>query len=97
MHTSSLLTGLVTPALLLDAEKMQRNMQRLDDHARGLGVTLRPDVKDCQIGRGHQTPVQGRHRTDHGVHSGRSRGLFRRGLHRHPLLRRSCPWKAGAA
>ncbi|MCC6519486.1 MAG: alanine racemase [Tabrizicola sp.] len=48
MHTSSLLTGLVTPALLLDAEKMQRNMQRLDDHTRALGVTLRPHVKTAK-------------------------------------------------
>lgn len=48
MHTSSLLAGLVTPALLLDEEKMWRNMQRLEDQTRALGVTLRPHVKTAK-------------------------------------------------
>ncbi len=39
---------LTTPALLLDAAKMARNIDRLADHARGLGVTLRPHLKTAK-------------------------------------------------
>lgn len=37
-----------TPALLLDRAKMMRNIQRLESHAKGLGVTLRPHLKTAK-------------------------------------------------
>ena len=37
-----------TPALLLDQARMQRNIARLADHARKLGVTLRPHLKTAK-------------------------------------------------
>ncbi|MEM1110300.1 MAG: alanine racemase [Pseudomonadota bacterium] len=39
------LTGLTTPALLLDRDKLRANAKRLADHIGGLGGTLRPHVK----------------------------------------------------
>ena len=39
------LTTLPTPTLVLDEAKMLRNIQRLADHAKALGVTLRPHLK----------------------------------------------------
>ncbi len=39
---------LTTPALLLDAARMMRNIERLDARARVLGVTLRPHMKTAK-------------------------------------------------
>ena len=39
---------LTTPALLLDAAKMTRNIERLTERARILGVTLRPHLKTAK-------------------------------------------------
>lgn len=39
---------LLTPALLLDAAKMMRNIRHLEDRATALGVTLRPHVKTAK-------------------------------------------------
>ncbi|MGB0799002.1 MAG: alanine racemase [Planktomarina sp.] len=39
---------LITPALLLDYHKMMRNIDRLDDRAEQLGVTLRPHLKTAK-------------------------------------------------
>jgi D-serine deaminase-like pyridoxal phosphate-dependent protein len=58
------LSALHTPALLLDEAKMLRNIRRLEDHAKSLGVTLRPHLKTAksiEVGRrlsnGAQMPV----------------------------------------
>ncbi|AZN96053.1 DSD1 family PLP-dependent enzyme [Mesorhizobium sp. M9A.F.Ca.ET.002.03.1.2] len=40
--------GLVTPALLLDRGKLERNIKRLADRARRLGVVLRPHMKTAK-------------------------------------------------
>lgn len=48
MHNAHLLQALVTPALLLDEEKMLRNVGRLADRAQALGVPLRPHVKTAK-------------------------------------------------
>ncbi|BCH32970.1 alanine racemase [Mesorhizobium sp. L-8-10] len=40
--------GLVTPALLLDRAKLDRNIMRLADRARKLGVVLRPHMKTAK-------------------------------------------------
>lgn len=37
-----------TPCLLLDAGKMQRNIDRMGERARSLGVGLRPHLKTCK-------------------------------------------------
>jgi D-serine deaminase-like pyridoxal phosphate-dependent protein len=42
------ITDLVTPSLLLDRERLDRNIQRLASRARDLGVTLRPHVKTAK-------------------------------------------------
>ncbi len=39
---------LVTPALLLDRAKLERNIQRLSDRAKSLGVVLRPHLKTAK-------------------------------------------------
>lgn len=39
---------LVTPSLLLDRSKLDRNITRLADHARQLGVVLRPHMKTAK-------------------------------------------------
>ncbi|WP_126975340.1 alanine racemase [Frigidibacter oleivorans] len=39
---------LITPALLLDRERLDRNIRRLASRARDLGVTLRPHVKTAK-------------------------------------------------
>ena len=39
---------LVTPSLLLDETKMTQNIERLDDHAMALGVSLRPHLKTAK-------------------------------------------------
>ncbi len=39
---------LVTPALLIDEPRMQRNILRLQERLRGLGVPLRPHLKTCK-------------------------------------------------
>ncbi|NIZ13178.1 alanine racemase [Phaeobacter sp. HF9A] len=39
---------LITPALLLDRSKLTRNIQRLADRARALGVVLRPHLKTAK-------------------------------------------------
>ncbi|RWK74289.1 MAG: DSD1 family PLP-dependent enzyme, partial [Mesorhizobium sp.] len=39
---------LVTPSLLLDRGKLERNINRLADHARKLGVVLRPHMKTAK-------------------------------------------------
>lgn len=40
--------NLVTPSLLLDRGKLERNIKRLADHARKLGVVLRPHMKTAK-------------------------------------------------
>ncbi len=40
--------GLVTPALLLDKHKLERNIQRLANHVSGLGAVLRPHMKTAK-------------------------------------------------
>ena len=40
--------GLVTPALLLDKHKLERNIQRLAKHVSGLGAVLRPHMKTAK-------------------------------------------------
>jgi D-serine deaminase-like pyridoxal phosphate-dependent protein len=40
--------GLVTPSLLLDRGKLERNINRLAEHARKLGVVLRPHMKTAK-------------------------------------------------
>ena len=42
------LAELRTPCLLLDAGRMERNIARLKDHLRGLGVPLRPHLKTAK-------------------------------------------------
>ena len=39
------LTELETPALVLDRAKLDRNLERMNAHIRGLGGVLRPHVK----------------------------------------------------
>jgi D-serine deaminase-like pyridoxal phosphate-dependent protein len=41
------LATLPTPALLVDADRMQTNIGRMADHLRNLGVPLRPHLKTC--------------------------------------------------
>ncbi len=45
MKSTDSIQDIVTPALLLDEAKMMRNIRRLADRARALGVPLRPHVK----------------------------------------------------
>jgi D-serine deaminase-like pyridoxal phosphate-dependent protein len=40
--------ALVTPALLLDRGRLERNVQRLSEHAKALGVVLRPHMKTAK-------------------------------------------------
>jgi len=44
-HTDERLEALQTPALILDEEKMQRNIRRLTDHITSKGAVLRPHLK----------------------------------------------------
>ncbi len=44
------LDGLVTPCLLLDLRRMERNIRRMAENIRGLGSTLRPHVKTHKCG-----------------------------------------------
>lgn len=55
---------LTTPALLLDEAKMMRNIERLEAHARSLGVALRPHLKTAKsveialrLGGGVSAPI----------------------------------------
>lgn len=45
---SARIADLVTPSLLLDRERLDRNIRRLASRARNLGVTLRPHVKTAK-------------------------------------------------
>ena len=40
--------ALVTPALLLDRGRLERNVQKLDERAKALGVVLRPHMKTAK-------------------------------------------------
>ena len=40
--------ALITSSLLLDRGRLERNIQRLAEHARKLGVTLRPHMKTAK-------------------------------------------------
>ncbi|MCX7561204.1 alanine racemase [Sulfitobacter sp. F26204] len=58
------LDKLTTPALLLDQQKMMRNITRLDARAQALGVTLRPHLKTAKsteiskrVGGGTRGPI----------------------------------------
>ena len=42
------LSNLETPALLLDADRMERNIARMRSHLAKLGVAFRPHVKTCK-------------------------------------------------
>ncbi|MFO1053815.1 MAG: alanine racemase [Planctomycetota bacterium] len=42
------LEGIETPALLLDRARLTRNVQRMEERARSLGVKLRPHLKTCK-------------------------------------------------
>jgi D-serine deaminase-like pyridoxal phosphate-dependent protein len=42
------LTELETPALVLDRSKLDRNLERMSTHIRGLGGVLRPHVKTAK-------------------------------------------------
>ena len=42
------LSDLVTPALLLDRGRLERNIRRLNDRAKALGVVLRPHMKTAK-------------------------------------------------
>lgn len=48
MSNESPLARLTTPSLLLDQERMDRNITRLRDHLRSLGVGLRPHLKTAK-------------------------------------------------
>ena len=50
-RTPNGLETVATPALVLDAPKMMRNIARLDGHAASLGVTLRPHLKTVKSTR----------------------------------------------
>lgn len=45
---AAMIEDLVTPALLLDRDRLDRNVSRLATRARSLGVTLRPHVKTAK-------------------------------------------------
>ena len=45
---SKTLGDLATPCLVLDAQRMERNIARLKSRLDGLGVTLRPHLKTCK-------------------------------------------------
>jgi D-serine deaminase-like pyridoxal phosphate-dependent protein len=47
-RTATTLTDLATPCLVLDAERMERNIGRLKSRLDRLGVTLRPHLKTCK-------------------------------------------------
>lgn len=47
-ETAATIGGLVTPALLLDRGRLERNVRRLSDRARALGVVLRPHMKTAK-------------------------------------------------
>ena len=47
-ETAETIDALVTPALLLDRGRLKRNVQRLAEHARKLGVVLRPHMKTAK-------------------------------------------------
>jgi D-serine deaminase-like pyridoxal phosphate-dependent protein len=42
------LTELETPALVLDRSRLDRNLERMSRHIRGLGGVLRPHVKTAK-------------------------------------------------
>lgn len=42
------LDALITPSLILDKEKLDRNIKRLADHVKALGATLRPHMKTAK-------------------------------------------------
>jgi len=48
MTADSRFADMTTPSLLLDEAKMMRNIDRLADHARALGVSLRPHLKTAK-------------------------------------------------
>lgn len=48
LETPATIDGLVTPALLLDVGKLDRNIERLARHAETLGVVLRPHMKTAK-------------------------------------------------
>ncbi|TIY10094.1 MAG: DSD1 family PLP-dependent enzyme, partial [Mesorhizobium sp.] len=47
-ETAKSIDALITPALLLDRGRLERNTQRLAEHARKLGVVLRPHMKTAK-------------------------------------------------
>ena len=47
-HCATTLAGLATPCLVLDAERMERNIARLKTRLGPLGVALRPHLKTCK-------------------------------------------------
>jgi len=48
-HTVTALHGLSTPALVLDGPLVRRNIQRLADYARGVGINIRPHTKTHKL------------------------------------------------
>lgn len=47
-ETTETIDALITPALLLDRGRLERNIQRLAEHAKKLGVVLRPHMKTAK-------------------------------------------------
>ena len=48
MARSERLRDLPTPCLVLEQGRMQRNIARMADRSRALGVQLRPHLKTCK-------------------------------------------------
>ncbi|CAN7343118.1 hypothetical protein LJR255_001941 [Pararhizobium sp. LjRoot255] len=47
-ETAKTIDALVTPALLVDRGRLERNVQRLAEHTKKLGVVLRPNMKTAK-------------------------------------------------
>ena len=74
--TAKSIDALVTPTLLLDRGRLGRNIQRLSDRARKLGVVLRPHMKTAKSVDVARDVFPPRTRSDHGLDDRRG-GVFR--------------------
>ena len=103
-ETAETIDALVTPALLLDRGRLERNIQRLAEHAKKAWRGAAPAHEDGQEHRRRPTRVPRRTRSDHGLDHRRG-GVFRRPrLSRHDLCGRhvagfgqAAPWSFVAA
>ena len=82
---ATILESLDTPALLLDADKLERNCRAMRERLAAHGVALRPHVKTAKSVEVARRALDAPAGADHGVDAARGRAVLRARLRRHPL------------